>query len=131
LRASRFDSKRESLELYIEQAAARQQHGVEAASTALIRASRRIDSVLCVRNDRRIEVGDAFLKVPSIHVILAYLRVQLAQQIPFTVFAGVRLLKGGFYPAVLAVFSKVRQAHLELDAHEIGEVASVGVINLD
>ena len=38
--------------------------------------------------------------MPSVHVVLADLHVQLAQQVSLTVFAGVRLLKGGGYVRV-------------------------------
>jgi hypothetical protein len=97
----------------------------------LIRAARRLDAALGVGDDRRIEVGDAFLEMSPIHVVLVDLRVQLTQQVALAIFAGVRLLKCGGDPAILAVLREVRQSHLELHADEVREVAPVGVIHFD
>ncbi len=131
LRARRLNGQRQTLQLHIQEAAAREKHAIEAATSCLIRAARRLDAALGIGNDRRIEVVDAFLVVPPIHVVLIDLCVQLAQQIASSIFARVRLFQCGGESPVLAILGEVRQSHFELHADEVREVAPIGVIHLD
>ena len=96
----------------------------------LVRAARRLDAALGIGDDRRIEVGDAFLVMSPIHVVLIHLGVQLTQQVAFAIFARMRLFKCGSEPAILAILGEVGQSHFELHADKVRKVAPVGVIHL-
>ncbi len=85
--------------------------------------------MLGIGNDRRIEVGDAFRVVSTIHIVLIYFCVQLTQHVAFAIFARTRLLKRRSKSPILAILGEVGQSDFELHADEVREVAPVGVIH--
>ena len=56
-----------------------------------------------IGDDRGIEIGDAFLVMSPIHVVLIHLGVQITQQVAFAIFAGMGLFKCGSDSPVLAI----------------------------
>jgi len=80
---------------------------------------RRLDAALGIGNDRCVEVGEAFLVMSPVDVVLIHLCMQLTQQVAFAILARMGLLECGSEPPILPIPGEVGQSHFELHADKV------------